>query len=292
MPQHKIYKLECSPLYKLRSKRKLCTLLKTELLTLKKLLKTDNYWITNQVNSKTSKIRRIYAPKPQIKKIQKRLQILLSRIYLPTYLFSGKKGTCYVDNAKYHQRAKHVLTLDISAFYKMTEDVAWLLSDIVSYEDFLPTGSPASQIIAFFAYRLTFNRLNDLAKRNSAKFSLFVDDMTFSSMKPFTKKFPFIVSQELKKVGLQINPKKTQRFSSNEHKLITGCIITPKNDLRVRNKQRKEILTEWFNLHAQKEKDYYKVKSLLGKIQSSKQIEENLFEDKYRYLFVLDKHLQ
>ena len=173
----------------------------------------------------------------------------------------------------------------------MDEDVAWLLTDIVSYEDFLPTGGPASQIIAFFAYKRTFNRLRDIANIKNVKFSLFVDDMAFSSMNPFNKQFPYVVSQELKKVGLEINLEKTKRFSSTKHKLITGCIISPTNNLRVRNKQRKEILNEWTNLHAQKEKNSYKVKSLLGKIQSSRQIEKDMFEEKFRYLAKLDKQI-
>ena len=87
MPQHKIYRLESSPLYKLRSKRKLCDLLKTELSCVKKLLKTNNYRINNKKKPNSDKVRTIYAPKPQIKKIQKRLQILLARIELPEYLF-------------------------------------------------------------------------------------------------------------------------------------------------------------------------------------------------------------
>ncbi len=57
----------------------------------------------------------------------------------------------------------------------------------------------------------------------------------------------------------------------------------------MRNKQRIEILNEWTRLHAHKKKDPHQVKSLLGKIQSSRQIEKDMFEEKFRYLSALDK---
>lgn len=114
--------------------------------------------------------------------------------------------------------------------------------------------------------------------------------MTFSSIIPFKKDFPFLIQQELKKVRLEINSKKTKRYTANDHKLVTGCIITPDNALRVRNRQRIEILKEFSVIH-QEDKNAKKIKSLLGKINSAKQIQHSLFTDQYRYLAALDKQL-
>lgn len=228
MPQHKIYELEQSPLFKIGSKRRLCDVLNTTQCVLNKLSTQENYWIYDHVNPSNKKERKIYAPKPEIKRIQKRFQGLLSRISTPQYLFSGKKGICYIDNTKYHQMSTYAVTVDIRDFYtsvrkeyvfkffryrlKIAEDVAWFLADITTYNNFLPTGSPASQLLAFWAYKETFDRIENLAKNYNAKFSLFVDDMSFSSTKPLVRAFPFLVQTELKKVGLEINKKKTERY--------------------------------------------------------------------------------
>jgi hypothetical protein len=305
MPQHKIYELEQSPLFKIGSKRRLCDVLNTTQCVLNKLSTQENYWIYDHVNPSNKKERKIYAPKPEIKRIQKRFQGLLSRISTPQYLFSGKKGICYIDNTKYHQMSTYAVTVDIRDFYtsvrkeyvfkffryrlKIAEDVAWFLADITTYNNFLPTGSPASQLLAFWAYKETFDRIENLAKNYNAKFSLFVDDMSFSSTKPLVRAFPFLVQTELKKVGLEINKKKTERYEKNQHKLVTGCIITPDNELKVPNKKRKEILTRWFDLHKNEDKSSKEVKSILGKIQSANQIQSSLFSNQHRYLSVLNK---
>lgn len=172
---------------------------------------------------------------------------------------------------------------------KIAEDVAWFLADITTYNNFLPTGSPASQLLAFWAYKETFDRIENLAKNYNAKFSLFVDDMSFSSTKPLVRAFPFLVQTELKKVGLEINKKKTERYGKNQHKLVTGCVITPDNELKVPNKKRKEILNCWFDLHKNADKSSKEVKSILGKIQAANQIQSSLFLNKHRYLSVLNK---
>ncbi len=268
MPQHKTYGLEKSPFFKVKSKRRLCSILNTSPYALKDLTTQENYWIYDHVNPNNKKVRKIYAPKPEIKRIQKRFQELLSRISTPQYLFSGKKNICYIDNAEYHRMSIHAITIDIREFYtsarkeyifkffkhhlQMADDAAWLLADITTYNNFLPTGSPASQLLAFWAYKETFDRIENLASINNAKFSLFVDDMAFSSTIPFTKNFSFLVQSELNKVSLEINKRKTRKYSPNDYKLITGCVITPDNEKKVQNKKRKEMLDDLFSLHGKK----------------------------------------
>ena len=106
MPLYKTYQIEKSPFYRVGTKKRLCCVLNTNQITLKRLLRQENYWIYEQTSTRNAKkIRKIYAPKPEIKQIQKRIQNLLSRIFLPEYLFSGRKGLCYIDNAKFHQIA-------------------------------------------------------------------------------------------------------------------------------------------------------------------------------------------
>lgn len=307
MQIHKLYKIEQSPLYNLRNKNRLCDLLETDLKTIKLLVCGENYWISTKVNSETGKKRTIYAPKPNIKKIQKRLQVLISRIEVPDYLFSGRKGLCYIDNAREHISAKYLTTIDISDFYNkclkefvfksfrytfnMSDDVAWLVADIVTYKGFIPTGSPASQLVAFWAYKQAFDRISNVAKKFDAIFTLFVDDMAFSSQEIIPSALILQVKKELEYVGHDFNNKKIKEFRKRDYKVVTGCVITPRNELRVKNKQRKDILDSWTKLNSSNENEEASIKSLLGKVQSAKQIEPQLFSQKYSYLSDKAKYL-
>lgn len=308
MPIRKSYAIEKSPFFKLSNKRKLMDLLDENLKSIQALLKLQNYKVYNKIDRERSKSRTIYAPKDHIKRLHKKIQKLLSRIQTPDYLFSGKKGLSYVDNAQFHSEANYLITVDIRKFYpnckkeyvfksfryifKMSEDVAWLMADILVYENFIPTGSPASQLIAYWAYKDTFDRISKIAKEYNARFSLYVDDMTFSSEQLISKKLIFDVRKELEKVGHSIHPKKISTYTRTKYKTVTGCIITPDHEIRVRNIQRKEVLDNWRKLHTNPEKDQKMISSLKGQIQSARQLEPELFESKYRYLTALLNAIQ
>lgn len=75
---------------------------------------------------------------------------------------TGKKHCSYIYNAERHKENAFVKTMDISQFYdsaqrshiykmfidtfKMSNDIAWLMTNLVTYENKLPTGSPSSQM--------------------------------------------------------------------------------------------------------------------------------------------------
>jgi RNA-directed DNA polymerase len=305
--ERKQYNINRSPLYKIGNKRALATLINTDLKNLYRLLKKDNYWISDKT-SKSGKVRIVHAPKPEIKKILAQIQKLLSRITTPNFLFSSKKGRCNKDNAEFHKdSAKYLMNVDIHSFYtscrqeyvfkcfhykfQMSADVAWLLANIVSYEEYLPTGSPCSQLVAYLSYEDTFLRIRDLAEKKGFTFSLYVDDMTFSSQSPIHPSFDKTVNQELSKVNLEIKTSKTSKFKSRDHKLVTGCIISPQGELRVKNKTRRDIIDSWEALHNNEEKCQKRVQSLIGKIVSARQIESNFFESKLQYLTALNNKL-
>jgi RNA-directed DNA polymerase len=293
MPQAKMYALHSSPLFCLASKRRLCAHLYTNLSEIRSLQKSRNYRIWTQTSKNKNKRRRIIEPKPTLKRIQKRLQVLLSRIDKPTYLYSGVKGISHIDNAVRHLGQDYVLNLDIEKFYdncrrnsvfrlfhytfEMPEDLAWILADITTFEDALPAGSPCSQLVAFFAYKDTFDAINDLADQHGLGFSLFVDDMTFSSPNPIPEVIPRLVQKELKRVGHSINDKKTKRFRRADFKVVTGVALSPTGDLKVKNSQRRAIIGNFGALRRLIEKNPKLIRSLTGRIQAARQIEPQIF---------------
>ena len=295
MRKIKIYRIESSPLYRLRNKRKLAILLETSLKTLNQI-KLDNFYIVYTIKQ-GNKEREIQEPREKLKQIQKKIKKLLQRLETPNWLTSGKKGNSFVTNAKQHLGSRYFLTADIESFYgnstrefvfkffklemKMSEDVAWLITDLVTYKNFIPTGSPSSQIVAYLSYSCTFSRIKEITDAHNCTLSLYVDDLTVSSEEPIPKKIPYLINNELKKVFHRIKNKKTRFLSPSQHKIITGCCISPSGELRIPNKLRLKIKKEEKAHLSNKQENPNR---LLGMILSAKQIEPNMYKEKYVYL--------
>ena len=119
----KPYKLNASPLYRISSVHVLAGLLQIDPTILKNL---ETYVrkqpkIAYRVFLQGAKKREIQQPiNPKLVRIHRRVKELLSRIETPEYLFSGKRGYSYIDNAKAHLNANYLITLDISQFYAST----------------------------------------------------------------------------------------------------------------------------------------------------------------------------
>ncbi|GJM72667.1 hypothetical protein HMSSN036_48830 [Paenibacillus macerans] len=123
----------------------------------------------------------------------------MSNIRRPDWLISGEKGKSYIDNGKVHQNSSVFLTIDIKKFYDNCKreyvfrffkdkmccagDVAGVLAEIVTFNGGIPTGCPTSQLIAYYAYEEMFENINKIASKHGCIFTLYVDDMTFSSKK-------------------------------------------------------------------------------------------------------------
>ena len=66
---------------------------------------------------------------------------------------------------------------------KCRRDVAGLLADLLTFEAHLATGSAASPIIAFYAFKSMFDEIARLATSNALTMSCYVDDMTLSGVR-------------------------------------------------------------------------------------------------------------
>lgn len=98
------YKIDQSPLYKLSNKRKLATILQMEYSTLLHAKDFINYTVS-EIEKSSGGFRTIYNPCRELKQVQRRIKNLLSRISIPSWVFSGRKDVCHVDNGKYHERS-------------------------------------------------------------------------------------------------------------------------------------------------------------------------------------------
>lgn len=299
------YAIDQSPIYKLCSKRKLATILQIEYDSLLHANDFINYTVS-EIEKASGGFRTIYDPCRELKQVQRRIKNLLSRISIPNWVFSGCKGVCHVDNGKYHEHSVYFIQSDLHAFYdscsresvyrlfkdrfKCSSDVSALLSDLttLTLEDgstVIPTGSPCAQLVAFLAYQDMFNELHNLASNHDYKFSLYVDDLTFSSKTPFSN--PAIFKKKLlqivKRYGHSLSLSKTAYRSAGETKIVTGVAITKEGVSAIPNKLRYKIVQGTAQSCTG---DTITAQSTLGRISSARMIESNAFPEAERQVLL------
>ena len=296
MKKSKVYPLEKSPLYRLRNRRKLATLLDLE----DGYFKMPHVYVYKEFEKPKANgdgVRKFAEPKGEIRKIQKSILKYLKRIETPEWLKSGKKSESYITNCKMHKDALYIRTMDICHFYdavsykqieksfcevfKMAPDIARLLAKLVTNKKTIPTGSPSSQLIVYWVYRDMFEEINTIAMGYGCKFSLYVDDMTFSSQKQITWQLREDVVNKLNQYGLHAKRSKDHYFEPCDYKIVTGCGIK-EGIIDVPNKQRQKILLQ-YRLCQQTDR-IDEIEKLNGMICSARQMDRDIFPSISNYL--------
>lgn len=295
------YDITQCALYKKRSSKQLIKVLCITEEEYEDILSIVHYH-SFQIDKKDSAEKRnITAPDKRIKEIQKRILRLLQNIERPQWLISGEKGKCYVDNGKSHLDSNYFLTMDIKKFYdncsreyvflffknrlKMAGDLAGLCTDIVTYDGGIPTGCPTSQIIAYYAYEGMFKEIYRVACKYGCEYTVYVDDMTFSSKESFAlNSMKNEVDCILRKYGHKPKYKKVKYYSKGKCVPITGTIVTGQHELKVPNRLQKRVYDDFQELKCLDGKklsdaDTKKLNSLKGRIQASRNIEEGKFPE-------------
>ena len=252
------FSLEERKLFNIKSKKYLAFVLKEERSLLKEISKNPQEFYrfapkTIEKNGK-KKTRNIEEPNFILKPIHRKIHILLSEIPAPDYLFSKKKSSCVL-NAKAHVNCHgSTLNIDIENFFPSTSrirvqqffgyflqyprDVADFMADICTVNNHIPTGSPLSLMLAFWANKPMFDELNKLAASRKIKMTIYVDDISFTGG-AVNDSFKNKVTEIVNRYNHSINPDKV-RFFSEKLRFINGIAVS-KDGLRPSNKLSKEI---------------------------------------------------
>jgi hypothetical protein len=248
----KSYPLDQCPLYKMSSRKKLAEVIFNvplgELETLG--ANKNNYRVFNIQQG--DKERQVEVPKVVLERIHRRVFALLERLEKPEYLHSGLKGRSYITNARVHAAAVPLVKLDIKKFYpnvqgarvarfftdvmKCSPDVAGLLTNLCTYNNHVPTGSPVSQLLSYYAAKPMFDELALLGKGDGVRMTCYVDDLTFSgpSVAPA---YLWKVKQVIHRHGFKYH--KERCYAANDKKLVTGVLIHGKRTLMQPSKELK-----------------------------------------------------
>lgn len=247
--RNKCYSINDSCFYDLKSTEKFATLLGTSVLNLKEVAADPDYNIFKQDG------RTIEEPSAKVDKIQTRIASLLSRIKVTDALHSGRKGYSHITNAKAHLGNVPLLTTDIRKFFQSTSSdkiyrfflrnlkcshqVSKLASELCSCNGHIPTGSRVSMILAYWSNHEMFDEIQKLSESRGIKFTIFVDDLTFSG-ENVNKSFRNMVKKIIQRHGHVAHPEKTKLYPKDAVKSVTGTAIQGE-DLIISNKHHLSI---------------------------------------------------
>ncbi|MCA6218362.1 RNA-directed DNA polymerase [Ideonella sp. B7] len=246
----KAYALNQSPLFRLRGKGRFEDVIGVKWESVTDLLAAESFRVW-----KGPKDREIQAPIHWMAAVHKVIADLLARIEVPDYVFS-QKGRSYADNARQHLGNHPVIKTDINKFYpsvtramvfrmfvrdfECAADVADRLADICCYRQLhLPTGSPLSGRVAFFAARGLFEDIAKLAAASDCKLTIYVDDIALSGPNA-TKRLLGEVRMLIARHGLKSKGKKSATFAAGAPKSVTGAVIVG-DELRLPNERHRKL---------------------------------------------------
>lgn len=250
-----------SRFYKLGSKARLSELLRISQDRIQEILVDKPYseWETKPKYPSSShpalthKPRNIQEPLGTLQAAQRRITDLLSRLELPDYLHSARKGRSYRTNAEAHQGPGQAFRIDIRKFYqnakdcyvfrffretmKCSPDVAHILTELTCFRRHLPTGSALSPLISFLAYRPMFDQLHDIARSVGATMTVYVDDVVMSGSGVTGALIPKC-KRILKEYGLKGH--KISLYREDQTRVVTGVAIGTAG-LSIPNRRRRKI---------------------------------------------------
>ncbi len=246
--KRKNHDLNQSSFYRLSTKRKLAALLSISQNELREFKYSDRLYSEREIPKKTGGVRLIENPRRNLKLTQARIARLLGRISPPEYLYCPVRGRSYVTNAARHMNRRVIRTLDIKKYFpstsrdrvyrffrdvmKCSPDIAEMLANIATYKGHLPTGSPLSPIMAFYAHYDVWEEVARLAETKGAIISLYIDDLTISGDQ-VSDGLIWEIKKSIHRAGLRYHKEKSFFDTPAE---ITGVIVC-EDRLAIPNRQ-------------------------------------------------------
>lgn len=188
--------------------------------------------------------RELWVPDDLLKAIQRSIaEHLLAYEAISPYAMAYRPGGGTLENARPHAGKPVLLKLDIRHFfdhiiYPMVKEAAFpaerysepnrvLLTMLCMYRDALPQGAPTSPAISNIIMRDFDDRVGGWCRARGIVYTRYCDDMTFSGDFAAGDVVRF-VRQELGKMGLLLNDKKTVAAHSGQKKIVTGIVVNEK----------------------------------------------------------------
>ena len=222
-------------------------------------IKKRSAYRTFHIPRRNGRERRIEAPRPTLKYIQRLIHESLTRVYGPHPTVHGFRSGCsIVTNARNHLGCRYVLNIDLADFfpsitrkrifnrlvakpYSLNKKVANVIAALSTnrYSQ-LPQGSPSSPVIANIVAAGLDTDLNKLCRSLYSRYTRYADDITISTkrgeMSPKLARYPnalgtgqVVIGDSLARIierhGFRINDRKSRLQSYWTRQTCTGLVV-------------------------------------------------------------------
>jgi RNA-directed DNA polymerase len=204
------------------------------------LLNTSKHYKLAKIPKKNSEIRLVYVPSFDLKQIQKWiLTSILEKLPISKNAIGFRKGYSILDNAKPHTNKKCLLCIDFKDYFPSityervfnlfktigyTNEVANSLTNLCTYNGYLPQGAPTSPYIANLVTLELDNYIEEYIEDKEISYTRYADDITFSSDRDLSD-FILPIKEIIKNHGFQINHKKTRIKYPHQRQMVTGLVV-------------------------------------------------------------------
>ncbi len=203
---------------------------------------SDKYYKTFEIPKKSGGTRTICQPSKKLKGLQSWILVnILNKIQVSPSCKGFRKGSSTLDNALPHVGANTILNLDLKDFFPSVTTkqvynvfktigynklIATVLTNICTYKEMLPQGSPCSPMLSnLTAWNLDL-RIQGYVGKRGISYTRYADDLSFSGLNPskVVKIIPMIKTI-IDGENFAVNHKKTRIASSARAKFVTGLIV-------------------------------------------------------------------
>lgn len=225
---------------------------------------SDKYYKTYTIPKKSGKLRTISQPSKKLKGLQSWILVnILNKLSVSTSCKGFEKGSSTYHNAEPHKGASCLLTIDLENFFPTITQkhvfsifksigysnlISVILSNICTYNEALPQGSPCSPKLANLSAWQLDSRIQGYVGQRGINYTRYADDLSFSGQNPI--KIVHILPM-IKKIirdeEFKINNSKTRIAGMSRAKIITG--LTLSNDsIGIGKEKYKKLRSKIFHL--------------------------------------------
>ena len=223
--------------------------------------KLAHLYSQHQMLKKSGKTRTISVPVPGLKRIQKSiLRNLLNPLGAHDAAYGFVLRRSIVDNARVHVGKALVASADVRNCFpsvrwplvhaslkrdfmnKLSEKTISAIVDICTTNGGLPIGAPTSPALLNRVLLKTDEILSTQALRRGCSYSRYADDLTFSGDERVVGLLG-ISRSVLQKIGLELDPEKTNIFRRGRRQVCTGLVVNDKVNIprKIRRKIRASV---------------------------------------------------
>ncbi|CCY81198.1 rNA-directed DNA polymerase [Prevotella sp. CAG:1185] len=249
----------------------------------------ENHYRSFKLKKRNGGFREILAPYPALLEMQYWIyNNILKKIPISPYSHGFAHKKSIITNAKIHLGQKELLKLDLKDFFPSikinriiyvfkslgyTNQVAFYLASLCSYNETLPQGAPTSPYLSNIIAKKLDKRLIRLSKKYKLHYTRYADDLTFSGDSIPAKLIEYI-NNIVNSEGFTLNSEKTRLYKHGGKRIVTGISVNgkelklPKDYKRNLRQELYFIMKYGYESHIKKKKirkvNYLNI--LLGKV--------------------------